>query len=56
MDPMTVIKNYTGSKLHESKQPANCIGYGLEVVYCYITGESSLDSAQKSKFDAIAPC
>ena len=52
MDPMNVIKTHKGCKLNE--QHTGVLGYGLEVIYCYVTGETSLDGAHNSLFDTLA--
>lgn len=60
MDPKYVIKKYTGCKLTEEKRAAEAkkngtttpVGYGLGVLYCYVTGKEELDGAH----DALVDC
>jgi hypothetical protein len=54
MDPMQVIKNYKSCKLN--RVHSGIIGYGLAVVYCYITGRQELAGAHSSLVDAQAQC
>jgi hypothetical protein len=53
MDPMSVIKKYSGCKLH--MKHSGISGVSLESVYCFVTGEQGLDGAHDSSlFDAQA--
>jgi hypothetical protein len=49
MDPMSIIKKYSGCKLHTKHSGISRVS--LASVYCYITGEHTLD-AHDSLFDA----
>jgi hypothetical protein len=48
------IKNYKACQLNDKH--SKVVGYGLEVVYCYVTGEQKLEGAHSSLVDAKAQC
>jgi hypothetical protein len=50
MDPMSVIKKYSGSRLH--MKHSGISGVSLERVYCFVTDDQWLDGAHDSLFDA----
>jgi hypothetical protein len=52
MDPMSIIKKYSGCKLHTKHSGIS--GMSLASVYCHVTGEHTLDGAHDSLFDAQA--
>jgi hypothetical protein len=52
MDPMSIIKEYSGCKLHMKHSRISSVF--LESVYCFVTGEQRLDGAHASLFDAKA--
>ena len=61
VDPVTVLKHYTGCKLNTKH--TGCNGYGLEETWCHIKQQSSIDisieqytnlSAHNSLADAVA--
>jgi hypothetical protein len=45
MDPMTVIKKYSGCKLHVKHSGIS--GVSLESMYGFVTGEQQLDGAHE---------
>ena len=52
MDPSGVMKNYTSCRLHNSHTSLE--GYGLEMTWCYIKGETELPHAHSSLVDCKA--
>jgi hypothetical protein len=50
MDPMSIIKKYSGCNLRMKHSGISCVS--LESVYCFVTGEQGLDGAHDSSFHA----
>lgn len=52
MDPMAVIQHYKSCKLNEKH--TKLVGYGLQVIWCYVKNATSLTGAHSSIIDARA--